>query len=205
MAKRAALYSRVSTSDQTCENQLRDLRAVARQRGWSVVQEFVDSGISGAKHSRPALDQLVDHVRRGKVDVIAVAGLDRLGRSTTHVLSLLEEFNVSGVEFVSLREGVDSRTPAGKLVLSILASVAELERELIRDRVRAGLRRAKAQGVKLGRKPVQVDRAAIVYDHHVRNLSQRELVKKYGASKGTVSRILKSAPKTPSRSAVAGD
>jgi DNA invertase Pin-like site-specific DNA recombinase len=205
MTRRAALYARTSTSDQTCENQLRDLRAVAQQRGWHVIQEFIDAGVSGAKHSRPALDHLVDDVRHGRLDVVAVAGLDRLGRSTTHVLALLEEFSANGVEFISLREGVDSRSAAGKLVLSILASVAELERELIRDRVRAGLRRAKAQGVKLGRKPVQVDRAAIVYDHRVRNLSQRELVAKYGASKGTVSRILKAAPQTPSRSRAAGD
>src|SRR5262249_36186532 len=151
-AMRAALYARVSTLDQEPENQLQELRRYVEARGWTG-QEFIDHGISGAKDKRPALDALVRDAKRRRFDVLVCWRLDRLGRNLRHLVTLLEELQGVGVAFVSLGEGIDCTTPAGKLQLHILAALAEFERERIRERVLAGLARAKAQGVRLGRPP----------------------------------------------------
>jgi DNA invertase Pin-like site-specific DNA recombinase len=147
---RAAIYARVSTSDQTCENQLLELRRYCEARGWRAT-EYVDTGISGAKDRRPSLDALLTDAKRRRFDVLVCWRLDRLGRNLRHLVTMLEELNHVGVAFVSLGEGIDCTTPAGKLQLHILAALAEFERERIRERVVAGLRRAKAQGTRLGR------------------------------------------------------
>src|SRR5262245_52996373 len=147
---RAAIYARVSTLDQEPENQLQELRRYVEARGWTAV-EYVDRGISGAKERRPALDGLVADARRRRFDVVVCWRLDRLGRNLKHLVTLLEELHAVGVAFVSLGEGIDCTTPAGKLQLHILAALAEFERERIRERVLAGLARARSQGKRLGR------------------------------------------------------
>ncbi len=149
-ARRAALYARVSTAEQTPENQLVALRGFASARGWSLT-EFVDHGVSGAKGKRPQLDALLADVRRRKFDLIVVTKLDRLARSTRHLVTLAGELEALGVDLVVLDQAIDTTTPSGRLLFHVLAAIAEFERDLIRDRVMAGLRRAKAQGRQLGR------------------------------------------------------
>jgi len=147
---RAAVYARVSTVDQEPENQLQELRTYAQARNWSAV-EYVDRGVSGAKDRRPALDDLARDARRRRFDVVVCWRLDRLGRNLKHLITLLDELQALGIAFVSLAEGIDATTPAGKLQMHILGAIAEFERERIRERVLAGLQRARAQGKRLGR------------------------------------------------------
>jgi DNA invertase Pin-like site-specific DNA recombinase len=149
---RAAIYARVSTFDQEPENQLGELRRYTTARGWTL-QEYVDRGVSGAKDRRPALDQLLTDARRRRFDVLVVWRLDRLGRNLRHLITLLEELHALGIAFVSLNEGIDATTPAGKLQMHILGAIATFERARIAERVKAGLQRARAQGTRLGRRP----------------------------------------------------
>jgi DNA invertase Pin-like site-specific DNA recombinase len=160
---RCAIYARVSTTDQQVDNQLIELRRYVEARGWAPM-EYVDVGVSGAKDRRPALDELVTDAKRRRFDVLVVWRLDRLGRSLKHLITLLDEFVALGVAFVSLSEGIDATTPAGKLQLHILGAIAEFERGRIRERVVAGLQRAKVQGKVLGRPKAVVpsDRLATV-------------------------------------------
>lgn len=152
---RAAVYARVSTADQTCENQLLELHRYVDARGWTAV-DYVDQGVSGVKDRRPGLDRLLADARRRRFDVLVVWRLDRLGRNLRHLVALLEDVQVLGIAFVSLAEGIDATTPAGKLQMHILAAIAEFERARIAERVRAGLSRAKAQGQRLGRRPHRI-------------------------------------------------
>ena len=147
---RAALYARVSTAEQSPDGQLEALRAFATARGWHAV-EYVDHGVSGAKERRPALDALVRAVRARRVDVVACIKLDRLARSTHHLVTLAKELAALGVDLVVLDQAIDTTTPAGRLLFHVLAAISEFERDLIRERVIAGVRRAKAQGRHLGR------------------------------------------------------
>jgi DNA invertase Pin-like site-specific DNA recombinase len=147
---RAALYARVSTAEQTPDNQLVALRSFAEARGWAVT-EFVDHGISGSKDRRPGLDALLAAVRARRVDVVACIKLDRLARSTRHLVTLAADLEALGVDLIVLDQSIDTTTPSGRLLFHMLAAIAEFERDLIRDRVMAGLRRAKAQGRHLGR------------------------------------------------------
>lgn len=147
---RAAIYARVSTLDQEPENQLAELRRYITARGWTGV-EYVDRGVSGAKDRRPALDELLRDARRRRFDTLVVWRLDRLGRNLRHLIVLLEELQALGIAFVSLGEGIDATTPAGKLQMHILAAIAEFERARIAERVKAGMQRARAQGKRLGR------------------------------------------------------
>src|SRR5215470_11112940 len=143
---RAALYARVSTTDQTPENQLAALRAFAAARGWQDV-EHVDHGISGAKERRPALDAMMAAARKRKIDIIACVRLDRLARSTHHLLTMARELEALGVDLVATEQAVDTTTPAGRLLFTVLGAIAEFERGLIRERVLSGVRRAKAAGI----------------------------------------------------------
>jgi DNA invertase Pin-like site-specific DNA recombinase len=152
---KAALYGRVSTTDQEPENQLAELRRYSAARGWHV-DEYIDRGVSGAKDRRPALDRLLADARRRRFDVLVVWRLDRLGRNLKHLVLLLEELQMLGIGFVSLGEGIDATTPAGKLQMHILAAIAEFERSRIAERVRAGLARVRATGTRLGRPAVHV-------------------------------------------------
>ena len=156
-APRAALYARVSTDEQDPGLQVADLHRLAQHRGWTVAGEYLDLGISGSKASRPGLDRLMADARAGRLDVVAVWRFDRFARSTRHLLLALEEFQALSVDFVSVRESIDTSTPMGRMVFTMVAAVAELEKELIRERVIAGIRRAQAQGKHCGRKPVAID------------------------------------------------
>jgi DNA invertase Pin-like site-specific DNA recombinase len=154
---RVGIYARVSTKDQSCELQLRDLRAYSEARKLQVVREYVDIGASGAKESRPQLNELMTDARRRKVDVIIVWRFDRFARSTRHLLNALEEFRSLGIQFVSYQENIDTTSPLGQALFTIVSAVAQLERELIRERVRAGLRNAKLKGKVLGRPSLTLD------------------------------------------------
>ena len=151
-SRRVAIYARVSTIDQTCENQLLELRRYVEARDWTAT-EYEDTGVSGSKDRRPALDQLTADVRRHKVEAVVCWRLDRLGRNLRHLVLLLDEWQARGIAFVTLGEGIDTSTAAGRLVAGVLGSIAEFERARIQERIRAGLNRARAQGTKLGRRP----------------------------------------------------
>jgi DNA invertase Pin-like site-specific DNA recombinase len=186
--RRAALYCRVSTTGQTAENQLLALRSFATARGWTVA-EFVDHAQSGAKERRPALDALLAAVRARHVDVVACVKLDRLARSVHHLVAMAREFEALGVDLVVLDQAIDTTTPSGRLLFHVLASVAEFERDLIRDRVHAGLRRARAQGVKLGRPRVAVDLGRAV-SMRSEGKSMRAIARALGVSAMAVNRAL---------------
>jgi DNA invertase Pin-like site-specific DNA recombinase len=141
--------------------QMREIRQFCKARGWKVTGEYIDEGISGAKDSRPELNRLMHDAHRRRFDAVAVWKFDRFARSVSHLLRALETFNALGISFVSLSESIDTSTPAGKMVFTVLGAVAELERSLIAERVRAGLRNAKAKGVHLGRPRVAVDATEI--------------------------------------------
>ncbi len=188
--KRAALYLRVSTLDQHPETQAHDLRTLAAQRSLEIVHQFVDHGISGARVRRPALDEMMTAAHRRDFDVVLVWAADRLARSTKHFLEVLDELNRLGIEFVSFRENLDTGGPLGRAVVVIVSAIAELERSLIIERVRAGMRRAKLEGRHLGRKPLEVDRAALLRDR-ARGLSLGQLAKTHRISRTSVARILK--------------
>ncbi|MGD1212147.1 MAG: recombinase family protein [Candidatus Acidiferrales bacterium] len=156
---RVAVYARVSTigNGQSPEMQLRELREYCQRRGWTVASEYVDIGISGSKEKRPELDRLMADAHRRRFDALIVWKFDRFARSVSHLLRALETFNALGVAFVSLSESLDTSTPAGRMVFTVLGAVAELERSLIAERVRAGLRNARANGKRLGRPRKIVD------------------------------------------------
>ncbi len=161
--KRVAVYARVSTGDQHPETQLLDLREFAKQRGLEIVREYTDT-ISGAKTKRPGLDQLMADARRNRFDVVLVAAFDRVARSVRHFLEVLDELNHLGIEFVSFRENVDTGGPLGRAIVVIVGAIAELERNLIVERVKAGMRRAKLEGRRIGRAPLNINRAQVVTD-----------------------------------------
>ena len=203
--KRAVLYARVSTFDQCPETQLLDLRRLAEQRGFQVIHEYIDR-ISGAKAKRPALDQMLAAAHRREFDTVLVWAADRLARSVRHFLEVLDTLNHLGIEFVSFREQLDTGGPLGRAVVVIVSAVAELERNLIVERVRAGLRRARLEGQRLGRRPIEIDRAALLRDR-ARGLSLAQLAKAYRISRTSVARTLKQSqgtvPKTLPPSALA--
>src|SRR5580704_17049267 len=187
--KRAALYMRVSTLDQHPETQLYDLRQMAQQRGYQIVEEFTDR-ISGAKARRPGLDQMMRDARHGRFDVVLVWASDRIARSTRHFLEVLDELNRLNIEFVSFREQIDTGGPLGRAIVVIIGAIAELERNLIIERVRAGMRRARLEGRPIGRRPLQLDHIAILRDRqHGHSLGQ--LARTYRVSRTTVHRVLR--------------
>ena len=194
--KRVALYLRVSTVDQHPETQVLDLRQLAEQRGFQVVEEYTDI-ISGAKARRPGLDRLLADARRSKFDVVLVWAFDRIARSVRHFLEVLDELNHMSVEFISFRENVDTGGPLGRALIIIIGAIAELERNLIVERVRAGMRRAKLEGRSIGRKPLELDRDSIYKDRE-RGLSLGQLAMTYGASRATIHRVLKERALTTS-------
>jgi DNA invertase Pin-like site-specific DNA recombinase len=184
---RAEIYARVSTigQGQSPEMQVRELREYCERRGWQIAGDYVDAGISGAKDSRPALNKLMADAHRRRFDAVAVWKFDRFARSVSDLLRALEMFNALGVAFVSVSEQIDTSTPTGKMVFTILGAVAELERSLIAERVRAGLRNARAKGKQLGRPRVGVD-AAQIARLRTSGLSWRAIAQELGVSVGTV-------------------
>lgn len=189
--KRAVLYARVSTGDQHPETQLLDLRQMAKQRGYEIGQEYVDT-ISGSKAKRPGLDRLLSDARRGQFHVVLVAAFDRMARSTRHFLELLDELNHLGIEFISFRENIDTGGPLGRAMVVIVGAIAELERSLIVERVKAGMRRAKLEGRRIGRAPLNVDRTAIVRDR-ISGMSLTQVAKRHRISRATVVRLVREA------------
>lgn len=190
--RNAALYSRVSTAEQHTENQLAELRQYASARGWPVA-EFIDHGVSGAKESRPALDRLMTEARRRKFDAVIVWSLDRFGRSLAHVVTTINELHERGIAFVSLREGIDLATAAGRLQFHMLAALAEFERARIAERARAGQDRARREGKHIGRPRKDVPAAAL---DRTRGLSLREAARTLGVSRTSIHRA-RLAQKTP--------
>jgi len=186
--KRAALYLRVSSLDQHPETQLYDLRQMAAQRGYEIVKEYTDR-ISGVKARRPGLDALMADARRGRFDAILVWASDRIARSVKHYLEVLDELNRLQVEFISFRENIDTGGPLGRAIVVIIAAIAELERNLIIERVRAGMRRARLEGRHIGRNPLIVDREAIHRDR-CQGQSLRQIAKGHRISTATVQRVL---------------
>lgn len=187
--KRAAIYARVSTRDQDPAMQLADLRRLAEARGWTVAGEYVDHGYSGAKDSRPALDRLMQDARRRKVDAVLCWRFDRMARSVQHLVGMLDEFRALGVDFVSHQEAVDTSTPAGKVLFTVIAAFAEFERSILIERVRAGIAKAKATGKHCGRPRVAVD-AGEVRALSEEGLSLRAIGQRVGVSHSTVAGML---------------
>jgi DNA invertase Pin-like site-specific DNA recombinase len=193
-AKRVVLYARVSTNNgQDPEVQLRELREYCQRRGFEITEEFVDKGISGSRERRPALDKLMVCCRKRLVDAVVVYRYDRFARSLRQLVNALEEFRALDIDFVSLHEGVDTSTPNGRLVFGIFASIAEFERELIRDRVRSGLAAAKAKGKTLGRPRVAVEASRVALLRQ-QGRSWAEITQETGISKGTAQRAVAGLP-----------
>jgi DNA invertase Pin-like site-specific DNA recombinase len=190
--KRAALYMRVSTVDQHPETQLLDLRQMASQRGYEIAQEYTDK-ISGTKAKRPGLDTMMADARRGRFDVVLVWASDRIARSVKHFLDVLDELNRLKIEYVSFRENIDTGGPLGRAIVVIIGAVAELERNLIIERVRAGMRRARLEGQHIGRNPLVLDNLAIQQDRQ-RGQSLRQIAKGHRVSTATVQRVLRQYP-----------
>jgi DNA invertase Pin-like site-specific DNA recombinase len=186
--KRAAVYLRVSTLDQHPETQALDLRQMAAQRGYQIEQEYTDR-ISGTKARRPGLDELMRDARRGRFDVVLVWASDRIARSVKHFLDVLDELNRLNIEYVSFRENIDTGGPLGRAIVIIVGAVAELERNLIVERVRAGMRRARLEGRHIGRRPLDLDHAAIVRDRR-NGQSLGQIARTHNASRATIHRII---------------
>jgi len=182
---RIAIYARVSTKDHSCELQVRDLRAYCAARGFDLVREYVDVGQSGAKDSRPELNKLMDDARKRQFDAIIVWRFDRFARSTKHLLTALEEFRSLGIQFISYQENIDTCSALGQALFTIVSAVAQLERDLIRERVSAGIRNARANGKKLGRPKSEVDRERIL-ELKAQGQSLRQIAATLGVGYGTV-------------------
>ncbi len=184
---RVAIYARVSTKNngQDPDTQLMALRDYAKARKLEIFSEDADNGISGSKDSRPALNSLMADARKRRFDAVLVARFDRFARSTRHLVLALEEFNALGVDFISLSESIDTSTPMGKMVFTVIAAVAELERSLIRERVIMGLQRAKAQGKRIGRPAVNLDSDKLLALRE-EGLSYRAIARQLGVTHPTV-------------------
>jgi DNA invertase Pin-like site-specific DNA recombinase len=195
---RAAIYARVSTSNhgQDPTVQTRELREHCLRRGWEITDEYVDSGISGTKERRPQLDRLLADCHRRRVDIVLVYRYDRFARSLRHLVNALEEFRALGIDFISLHEGVDTSTPNGRLVFGIFASIAEFERELIRDRVKSGIAAARSKGRTLGRPRLTVD-AARIAALRSQGLSWAKIGERLDLGEGTVRRTAATSAKNP--------
>jgi DNA invertase Pin-like site-specific DNA recombinase len=193
--RRAAIYARVSTGGQDPALQLRELREYCKARGWEIHEEYVDHGVSGTAESRPRLGRMLADAHKRRFDIVIVWRFDRFARSVSHLLRSLETLNALGIEFVSFTEAIDTSSPAGKLTFTVLGAVAELERSLIAERVRAGLRNARAKGKRLGRAPLRT-----FSDRDIRELRKRrsqgvsfkKLAKMYGTSVFTAFQLCKS-------------
>jgi DNA invertase Pin-like site-specific DNA recombinase len=190
---RVALYARVSTlNGQNPETQLIELREYASRREWIVEGEYVDTGVSGSKDSRPSLNRLMAHAHQRRFDGIVVWKLDRFGRSLKHLVTAIAELEALGVTFVSLKDNWDLSTPSGRLMFQIVGAMAEFERSLIVERIKAGMRRRKLEGYSLGRVPLSVDHQALVCDR-LSGLSLTKVAKKYGVSRASVVRFTREA------------
>jgi len=187
--KRAVLYVRVSTPDQSIEPQLLDLRQMAAARGYEIVREYSDK-LSGTKSKRPGLDAPLSDAQWHRFDVVMVWAFDRMARSVRHFLEVLDELNHLGIEFVSFRESIDTSGPLGRAMVVIVGAIAELERNLIVERVKAGMRRAKLDGRQIGRSRLDMNREQIVHDRRS-GMSLTQVAKKHGISRASVCCVMK--------------
>jgi DNA invertase Pin-like site-specific DNA recombinase len=187
-----AIYCRVSTSDQSVEMQLADLRSYCMQRGFTIFREYSDHGISGTKERRPALDELMADARKRKFDAVLVWRFDRFARSTKHLVTSLEEFQHLGIAFLSFHENVDTTSSLGKAMFTIISAIAELERNIIVERIKGGLRRAKALGKKIGRPGLQMDTERIM-SLKIQGLSIRAIAKEMGASPSYIHKMIQAS------------
>src|ERR1039458_8410021 len=190
--KKCVLYARVSTPEQHVATQLCDLRKFAEQRGYEVVCEFTDIGINGSKARRPGLDAMLRDAGKRKFTVLIVAAFDRLARSTKHFLTVVDELDSLGAEFISRRENIATDGAMGRLFLTIISSIAELESDLIRERIRAGMRRRKLDGLPVGRQPLDIDHDVVVADR-LGGMSLTDVAKLHGISRATVVRFVREA------------
>jgi DNA invertase Pin-like site-specific DNA recombinase len=188
---RVAIYARVSTSEQSTDSQLLDLKRYVRERGWHLYREYTDNGVSGTKDSRPALNELMNDAKKRRFDTVLVWRFDRFARSTKHLILALEEFRNLGIDFVSYQENIDTSSPLGSAIFTIISAVAQLERDIIAERVKAGLRRAKENGKKLGRPKVKVDLDQ-VKALHSRGFSTRAIAQELGLTKSTAANLVNS-------------
>ena len=191
MHKRAAIYVRVSTDRQTVENQLRELRQIAERRGWEVVTEYHDAGISGAKgrDDRPGLDEMLKDAQRRRFDVAMAWAIDRLGRSLIDLLGTIQALEACGVDLYLDQQSIDTTTPAGRLIFQITGAFAEFERSMIRQRVRAGLKRAKEAGKRLGRPRIPAELQKRIQGQLRAGKGMLAIARDLGAGTGTVQRI----------------
>jgi DNA invertase Pin-like site-specific DNA recombinase len=202
MTKRVAIYGRVSTSEQDAGMQLAELRDYAARRGWQIADEYVDEGISGTKASRPQLDRMMTDARRRRFDIVLCWRFDRFARSTGHLLGALDEFRNLGIDFVSLNESVDTTSPLGKAMFTIVSAIAELERSIIIERVRSGIARARAKGKRLGRPLGSRIDVAEVCRLKADGLSVRDIARRLGIGAGSVHRAGRAFQKSLPKSAV---
>src|ERR1700693_780275 len=189
---RIGIYARVSTKDQSCELQVRDLRTYCTARGFDLVKEYVDVGQSGAKDSRPELNKLMDDARKRQFDSVICWRFDRFARSTKHLLTALEEFRSLGIQFISYQENIDTSSALGQALFTIVSAVAQLERDLMRERVTAGIRNARANGKKLGRPMRTVDPARIL-EMRAEGQTLEQIAENLGVGYGTVRARLQNA------------
>ena len=198
MKMKVALYTRVSTQDQSVEMQISDLRAYCEQRGFEIYREYSDQGFSGTKDRRPALDEMMADAKKRKFDAVICWRFDRFARSTKHLITALEEFRHLGIDFVSYQENIDTSSPLGKAIFTIVSAIAELERNILMERVMAGLKRAKQNGVVLGRpKKLDLDTQEI-RRMRAEGLSFRQIAKKVKASPASVHKtVTESGQKNP--------
>jgi DNA invertase Pin-like site-specific DNA recombinase len=190
--KKCAIYARVSTPEQCIDNQLYDLRQLAEQRGFEVACEYTDVGVSGSKARRPGLDAMLRDGRKSKFSILLVSSFDRVARSTRHFLSVVDELSGLNIEFISRRENIATDGAMGRLFLTLISSIAELESDLIRERIRAGMRRRKLDGLPVGRQPLNIDHEALVRDR-LSGSSLSELALRYSCSKASVVRFVRVA------------
>jgi len=190
--KKAAIYVRVSTPEQHVESQSYDLRELAAQRGFEVVHEYEDRGFCGKNARRPGLDALMADARRKRFSVVLVAAFDRIARSTRNFLQVIDELDSMGIEFISRRENVDTSGPMGRLFVTIISAIAELERALVADRVKSGMRLARLSGKTIGRARLDIDRERVVQDRRS-GMSLTQVAKRHNISRASVCRLMKGA------------
>ncbi len=188
----AAIYAWVSTSDQHIESQLYQLRELAARRGFEVVQEYTDVGVSGSKARRRGLDAMLADAHRRKFSIVLVAAFDRVARSVKHFLTIMDDLNDLGIEFISARENIDTGSTMGRMFVTILASIAELECSLIIERIRAGMHRRRLEGLPMGRAPLAIDHQSLIHDR-VSGMSLTQVAKKYAVSRASVVRFSREA------------
>ena len=187
--KRVAVYVRVSTKDQSVDMQVGDLERYSRERGFNIFKIYKDNGISGAKDNRPGLNQLMDDARKRKFDMVLVWRFDRWARSSKHLVNSLHEFRNLGIDFISYQENIDTSSPLGEAIFTIISAMSTLERDIIAERVKGGLRKARANGKRLGRPRSAVDTDKVV-EYRKQNKSIRQIASEMNLSKSAVQRTL---------------